>query len=445
MHVSLPAILHLYWFPLDGFAPSMQEHIDAFARHSSWPVLSWNTALTFPKEVENFRFQAVLLHYSLFGGPIYWLGEQWLAFIKKQDALKTAIFQDEYRFWGIRYALLEELGIDLVFSCFDKSDFPVTYGKHGWNGRVEHTLTGYVGEQLRDRCRRLYKPREQRSRDVGYRARRLEEYMGRGAMEKHLIAERFLDCMHHAHCHLRLDCSANEEDRIYGEAWYAFIADCKAMLGVQAGVSIVDTNDILWPAWRRYKTENPQADWEQTATDLGLDAWEGGIPLRVISPRHFEAAAFGCVQILFEGGYSGVLQPMRHYIPLYKDFSNFDDVLRLLRDDAFCNAMADRTKKEVIDSGKWDYSRFVARFDFLLRECGMPPPGASALALRNVEYARTIFDQASQRKRDAVAAGAPWFGPHCFPRPHWPANLTNLAHTPWQDILLQSSHYSQET
>ena len=50
------------------------------------------------------------------------------------------------------------------------------------------------------------------------------------------------------------------------------------------------------------------------------------IDLRTISPRHFEAAAFRVCQVLFEGRYAGVMEPMRHYIPLRKDFSNFDEV-----------------------------------------------------------------------------------------------------------------------
>ena len=38
---------------------------------------------------------------------------------------------------------------------------------------------------------------------------------------------------------LRLDIEGGEADRLYGDAWYRFIADCRAMLGVESGVSCI--------------------------------------------------------------------------------------------------------------------------------------------------------------------------------------------------------------
>ncbi|MBT8506740.1 hypothetical protein B1F79_04690 [Coxiella-like endosymbiont of Rhipicephalus sanguineus] len=45
-----------------------------------------------------------------------------------------------------------------------------------------------------------------------------------------------------------------------------------------------------------------------------------------ISPRHFEAVATKTLQILYEGEYSNILKPWVHYVPLKKDYSNFDEV-----------------------------------------------------------------------------------------------------------------------
>ena len=38
--------------------------------------------------------------------------------------------------------------------------------------------------------------------------------------------------------------SNGEEDRIYGEDWHRFIANCKGMLGVEAGTSIFDIDGL---------------------------------------------------------------------------------------------------------------------------------------------------------------------------------------------------------
>ena len=63
-----------------------------------------------------------------------------------------------------------------------------------------------------------------------------------------------------------------------------------------------------------------------------LGRWDENFSYRTISPRHFEAAAFRICQVLFEGEYSDVLRPMVHYVPLKKDFSNFDQVVELITD-----------------------------------------------------------------------------------------------------------------
>ena len=99
-----------------------------------------------------------------------------------------------------------------------------------------------------------------------------------------------------------------------------------------------------------------------TVDDLTtLERWDGVVDLRTISPRHFEAAAFRVCQVLFEGHYAGAMEPMRHYIPLRKDFSNFDDVVAALRDDALRRELTDNAHRDLIASGAYDYAPFVAR------------------------------------------------------------------------------------
>jgi hypothetical protein len=101
------------------------------------------------------------------------------------------------------------------------------------------------------------------------------------------------------------------------------------------------------------------------------------IPYRTISPRHFEAAALGTSQILFEGNYSGLMQPYVHFIPLKKDFSNFDDVLRMYRDEAFRASIAANARRDLIESGMYTYQAFIADFDRALLAKGMSPADGS--------------------------------------------------------------------
>jgi hypothetical protein len=54
---------------------------------------------------------------------------------------------------------------------------------------------------------------------------------------------------------------------------------------------------------------------------------------------------------------------MRHYIPLKKDFSNFDEVLRMFRDEACRREITQRARRDLIDSGKYSYRSFIRSFD----------------------------------------------------------------------------------
>ena len=77
-------------------------------------------------------------------------------------------------------------------------------------------------------------PEEQRTIDIGYRGRRLAYYMGRGAQEKHEIGRGVLERA--AAAGLRVDIDTEESSRLYGVSWYRFMANCRAVLGVEAGV-----------------------------------------------------------------------------------------------------------------------------------------------------------------------------------------------------------------
>ena len=69
--------------------------------------------------------------------------------------------------------------------------------------------------------------------DVGYRGRPLPAYLGHGAMEKHEIGVRFGELA--AGSGLRLDLATGEGDRLYGDDWYRFLANCRCVLGVESG------------------------------------------------------------------------------------------------------------------------------------------------------------------------------------------------------------------
>lgn len=372
---DIPGILLLYNRPFTARAGTVQEHVDAFQAHSGFPVWPVNTELGFPPGLQEFRFRVVVLHYSLFHPAGYSLDAGFLDYLHAcRQSYTIAFFQDEYHYCQRRFRFLNDHQVDCVYTLLEPAQFPKVYGRFTNVPSLIYSLPGYVPRELEVRGRGNIKPAAERGIDVGYRGRKLPAYMGRGAQEKYDIAVEFQ--RRASGTGLRLDIEAEERQRIYGNKWFAFMENCRAVLGVESGVSIFDVEDEVRPHVERLVAENPGISFEELSERL-LSPWEERIPYRTISPRHFEAAALRTSQILFEGEYSGLMQPMVHYIPLRKDYANFDDVVSMFNDAAFRQELADNAYRDLIASGSYTYEKFIAGFDQGLREAGFAPAAAT--------------------------------------------------------------------
>jgi len=375
---SVPGILLLYHHPLAPSAPTIMEHVRAFEQYSRFKVWAVNTELGFPGALEGLDFRIVVLHYSLFGWRPFYLTAPFLRYLDASpSSYKIAFFQDEHRYWPQRAEFINHYQVGCVYTLVEPAYFEVTYLKHTRVPALIYTLTGYVSDDLVRLARRLTRPSGERPIDVGYRGRQLPFLYGRGSQEKHWIGVRFRE--HARGLGLKLSIESEEGKRIYGERYYEFLASCRATLGVEAGVSIFDIDDTVRPQYERLLAEHPRISLEEAEASL-LHRFEDNIPYRTISPRHFEAAALRVCQILFEGKYSGVMEPMVHYIALKKDFSNFDEVLRRFQDERAREEITENAYRDLVASGRYSYRRFIEGFDQGLLAAGMAPAVPEALA-----------------------------------------------------------------
>ncbi len=381
-------MLVLYHFR-PPYAATVVEHAEAIGRHSRYPVWTLNVDLGYPPGLDDIQPAVIVLHYSLFGGTPYLLGDRFLEFLDNaKSSYKIAFFQDEYYYCAQRYQFIDRHRIDCVYTLVEPGHWEAAYGSRTHGPALVYTIPGYVSDDLVRLARSHGRPDSARRIDVGYRARSLPFYMGRGAQEKREIGLRFRELVQDRG--LVVDIEVDEPSRLYGARWIQFVADCRAMLGVEAGVSIFDTDDVVRVAAEELVRARPGITFQEMS-DLLLAEWEDNIPYRTVSPRHFEAAAFRVGQILFEGRYSGVLQPDLHYLSLRKDFSNLDDVLRQLADVDLRRAITERTYADLIQSGRYSYRAFVREFD-------------DDLASRGIDLA---FDEAAVTgTRRALARGA---------------------------------------
>lgn len=373
-------------------ASTVMEHLRSFARHSRFRIWDVNTDIGFPPGLADLEFKAVILHYCVFGMGGYRLSEEWLDYLDRSRAHKIAFFQDECTRCQRRFRFLNEHRIDCVYTCLEPSEFDKVYGRYTDVPRLVSNIPGYVSEELVAIGRRFSIPDGQRSIDVGYRGRPLPAYLGRGAVEKHEIGVRFEELARDSG--LRLDLATREGDRLYGDDWYRFLANSRCVLGVESGVSAFDLEDEVFTEYQALA-----GDGAVGLHDLkSLPRWEDVVYYRTISPRHFEAAALRVCQVLFEGRYSGALEPMVHYIPLKKDFSNFDEVLARMRDPEVRRELTANAYRDLIESGEWSYARFVAGVDATLLDAGLQEAPEEAVA-RAVTARLSRREMARRRRR----------------------------------------------
>jgi hypothetical protein len=379
-------------------AATVTDNIESFGRYSRFPVWAVNTDLGFPPRLRDLPVGAVVLHYSLFHGTGYMLRDFW-EFLADTDAYKIAFFQDEHHYCRKRFAFLNEYAVDCVFTCLEPSEFEKVYGRFTEVPKLVSHIPGYVSRTMIDGASRFALPDEQRPIDIGYRGRSLAPYMGRAALEKGEIATRFGELA--GDSGLRLDLSAQEGSRMYGDDWWRFLGSCRGMLGTEAGTSVFDLRDEARREYRRLAKQGPVTIEQLEQGPQG--ELEGNVYYRTASPRHFEAAAFGVCQILYEGRYSGVMEPGIHYIPLKKDFSNLDEVLETFRDPEARRRITTAARRDLIDSGRWSYETFVRDvFDQVLIEAGLDP----ALDPQTTERIDRALHAGKRRRR--VKAGMRW-------------------------------------
>jgi hypothetical protein len=369
-------------------APNVLEHIHALKALSRHRIELLNPVRMGRSRLLRLNdYDIVVIHYSVFIlaethlSP--WLREQLARF----QGLKAQFIQDEYRRVNAMTARIRELGIDLVFSSVPADAIPGVYGSLCTDVEILPTLTGYVPTALEQHRRQ---PLRDRPLDVVYRGRSIPYWLGRLGQDKVAIGREFLARAFAAD--LRCDISWTEAERIYGDEWYAFLGSSRTTLGPESGASIVDFDGSLEQRTERHLRANPTATFEEVEEEI-LRPFEGNVVIDAISPRVFEAAALGTAMVNFAGRYSGVIEPWVHYIPLEKDFSNFDDVVAAIREEAAVERLAERAHADLVASGRYSLRTFVEGFDRELDARAAPAGGRLSPRSRGLRRRLVALEQ----------------------------------------------------
>ena len=227
--------------------------------------------------------------------------------------------------------------------------------------RFFHTLTGYVSAGQRQIP---YVPLANRSIDVGYRGSLQPLSFGRLGWEKFEIGQKFAAVA--PKYGLTTDISSEWTARLNGAAWLDFLQHIKAVLGVESGSNVFDFDGSLAARCADFERDNaglPPNILYQRGQEEIIGKAEGNVNYAQISPRHFEAAATYTLQIMYEGEYSGIFIPWRHYLPLRRDFTNLPEIIEFLRNEERSTDMIQAARREIIDTATNHYETFVTKVE----------------------------------------------------------------------------------
>ena len=392
-----------------GTASTIVAHIQAFPRYSQHRFYVLSNLGDLPDWLDLSRFDGIIVHYSLIACYDNFLSPDARRRIREFSGFKAAFVQDDYRWINDTVDALASMRITALFPLAGPDIIDLVYSPEKLPGvHRETVLTGYVPEEL---ARRDVKPFAERPIDVGYRARKVPMWIGSHTLQKWQIADYFVaDASRYG---LKVDISYREEDRIYGEAWFQFISNCKAMLGTESGASVCDFTGDIQRNVEAHLKRHPDASFEELR-DLYFKDVDGKIMMNVISPRTFEAACLRTLMILYDGYYSGILKPWRHYVPLRRDHSNMDEVVAILRDPVRAQHVIDTAYQEIALNPAYTFRAMVQRIDQVIAETFQP--NEARLGYSDSEFAwRTKRADLDMTKYAAVSSPLQFEAGHELP------------------------------
>ncbi len=338
---------------------TLVEHLESFrlfSQHNIFYAIATHGAAC---EISLLLFDVIIIHYSVRVSLDWHLSRSYAEGLRRFGGYKILFIQDDYDTTEVARNWIKELGIHAVFTCVPKKYIESVYpsSRFPYVEFVE-TLTGYV--PIRSDVHGTPKPLSERIFVIGYRGRPLSHWYGNLGREKLLIGKRMRQI-----CEERgvvADIEWDDDSRIYGEGWYEFLGNCKAMIGTESGSNVFDEYGDIRKNIEKALEETPSLTYEEIYNRY-LSEHEGKVMMNQISPRIFEAISLKTALVLFEGTYSGIVQPDIHYIPLKKDFSNIDEVFDKLADDSYLNKLTNRAYSDIVKSGKYSYRKFVQDLD----------------------------------------------------------------------------------
>jgi len=350
----------------EAYPRTVLDNLAAFNKYSSHEIDTYYIPSMTDKDISklnNENYDSIVVHYY---AQVYsQFTDQLKSAIKRFGGKKIFFAQDDYDYIDRNRKKYIDCGADVIFSpIVDTPALDLLYPqKFRSKVSVQNCLTGYVETSC---ILRKVKETKERNIDIFYRGNDVGVAYGALGLEKLTIGMQMKPIA------LAYDLSEDIEweisKQIYGEAYLKRFEDSKTTLLTESGSSIVFDDDrmmnikleIIELCRTNPAIVNTDGFQEKYKKYLSSDGFHVA---SAISPKAFEAISRKCVIVAFEGHYSNILEANIHYIPLAKDFSNVEEVIEKIKNDALLQSIANKAYKDIIESGQYSYQSFVSKFD----------------------------------------------------------------------------------
>ncbi len=340
-------------FFLPKYAPEHQYSFQCLGHH-------------IPKHIHRGKFDIILIDCTFLcyrwvqpRSILYKIKEDY-DFVRTSNAVKIAMPQDDFDHSDLLDNWLIDWGIDILLTPYQHLDNPLL-PKTIKNARVLSCYTGHIDlvdvHLLQQRRLRSLK---ERSCDVGYRATKLPFNFGKFGQLKWEIAECFLKSVATFNHDFKLDISTDSKDVFFHEQWLDFLSDCKAVLGVAGGSSLIDHNGSIQQAVKAYLKLHHKASYEEVKAAC-FPTQEVSPPIAVISPRFFESGIAGCAQILVPSPAFDMLEAWSDYIPLHEDCGNICEVFNCLKEVDYLQKISTSCFNKIMENESFMFSNLTDR------------------------------------------------------------------------------------
>ena len=293
-------------------------------------------------------FDAVVLLHSVFSNACNLQGRLFEQ-IRKLQAPKAYFIGNEYKLIPEKMSFCDELSVRLFVT--QKSD---PKAQSLYHDRLGCRVIGLPGAGLDTEVFFPEKPFGSRTIDIGFRAYDEPWYFGH--QERRALAEHFLA---NYSDQFELDIAIGHESRFSQGDYAVFLNCCKAQLATEAGKDYMELDDRTRKQVNAFVNENPEPQLQEIQNIFFADR-QPSPSGRSISGRQIEAAGTKTLQIMFDGHYSGYLQPDVHYLSVAKDFGNIDSVIERFGDLQTCATIIDNAFEVV--TTQLTYTALIDRF-----------------------------------------------------------------------------------